>query len=88
MFGAPLSVPPPTRRVLLGISWGVMCLVTLARPAAPRAFVLPPGEGAVTVTDQNTLGRGHLLPSGVLASSEAGRDPVRAHVLTWDVASA
>lgn len=67
---------------------GGACLagvLALATPAFPQAFVPPPGEGSVTVTYQNTLARGHLLPSGERAPGEAGRDPVQAHVLTWDL---
>lgn len=64
-----------------------ICSFQTARPslASAQAWVPPKGEGTVTLIYQNNLGRGHLGPTGKLASGEPGRDEVRAQAVTWEV---
>lgn len=77
--------PPPTRGALPLGGACLLCLVALARPAFPQAFVPSRGEGNVTTTYQNSLARGHLLDNGKRASGANANDPVRTHSLTADV---
>ena len=75
----------PSTAVVVLASVCVFYFVGLARPAFPQAFVPPKGEGSVTISFQNSLARGHLLPTGKLASGAAGTGPVRAQVLTSEI---
>ncbi|MBI4471206.1 MAG: hypothetical protein HY646_00965 [Acidobacteria bacterium] len=76
----------PRRHRRLSVNVFVLSsFIAFASPAFSQAFVPPKGEGDVTISFQSSLARGHLLPTGKLASGAAGTGPVRAQVLTSEM---